>query len=78
MVLRQTVNGNFNLTPTVSVSLEFGFEQSVLVGREQGAVYSINMGFLEGRHDQQIQVTVQRILETAGKSWNQHPEIRKV
>ena len=49
------------------ISLEFGFEQSVLVGREQGADFSINMGFLEGRHDQQIEVTVLRILGTAGK-----------
>ena len=34
---------------------------------EQGPDYSIDVGFMEGMHDQQIEVKVDVVLGTAGK-----------
>ena len=47
--------------------LEFGFAQSSIVGTESGEAYTVDMGVLEGRNDQQVEVTIEVILHTARK-----------
>ena len=53
-----------------SFHAEFGFAQTTLIGDEQAEDYEIEFGFLQGRFDQELQVTIDPIYHTASECFN--------